>query len=78
MLSLIWMFLRLGEVVEYPSDIVDSSKLPTIFEYVRDEYDVVIIRYTTPYYLLRMLLYWLKKSDGVVLVVKNEVASPKI
>ena len=29
--------LTAGEVVEYPSDIVDSSKLPTIFEYVRDE-----------------------------------------
>ena len=34
--------LTAGEVVEYPSDIVDSSKLPAIFEYVRDEYDVVM------------------------------------
>ena len=55
---------------------VDSSKLPTIFEYVRDEYDVVII--DTPSVLsVTDAVVLAEKSDGVVLVVKNEVASLK-
>ena len=62
--------------VEYPSDIVDSSKLPAIFEYVRDEYDVVIID-TPPVLSVTDAVVLAEKSDGVVLVVKNEVASPK-
>ena len=68
--------LTAGEVVEYPSDIVDSSKLPAIFEYVRDEYDVVIID-TPPVLSVTDAVVLAEKSDGVVLVVKNEVASPK-
>ena len=68
--------LTVGEVVEYPSDIVDSSKLPAIFEYVRDEYDVVIID-TPPVLSVTDAVVLAEKSDGVVLVVKNEVASPK-
>ena len=68
--------LTAGEVVEYPSDIVDSSKLPTIFEYVRDEYDVVIID-TPPVLSVTDAVVLAEKSDGVILVVKNEVASPK-
>ena len=65
-----------GEVVEYPSDIVDSSKLPTILEYVRDEYDVLIID-TPPVLSVTDAVVLAEKSDGVILVVKNEVASPK-
>ena len=61
--------LTAGEIVEHPSEVVDSSKLSTIWEYIRDEYDVVII--DTPPVLDA------EKSDGVMLVVKNEVASPK-
>ncbi|WP_298713052.1 CpsD/CapB family tyrosine-protein kinase [uncultured Veillonella sp.] len=68
--------LTAGEVVEYPSDIVDSSKLPTILEYVRDEYDVVIID-TPPVLSVTDAVVLAEKSDGVILVVKNEVASPK-
>ena len=68
--------LTAGEVVEYPSDIVDSSKLPTIFEYVRDEYDVVIID-TPPVLDVTDAVVLAEKSDGVMLVVKNEVTSPK-
>ena len=68
--------LTAGEVVEYPSDIVDSSKLPAIFEYVRDEYDVVIID-TPPVMSVTDAVVLAEKSDGVILVVKNEVASPK-
>ena len=68
--------LTAGEVVEYPSDIVDSSKLPAIFEYVRDEYDVIIID-TPPVLSVTDAVVLAEKSDGVVLVVKNEVASPK-
>ena len=58
--------LTAGEVVEYPSDI----------EYVRDEYDVVIID-TPPVLSVTDAVVLAEKSDGVVLVVKNEVASPK-
>jgi len=65
--------LTAGEVVEYPSDIVDSSKLPAIFEYVRDEYDVVIID-TPPVLSVTDAVVLAEKSDGVILVVKNEVA----
>ena len=68
--------LTAGEVVEYPSDIVDSSKLPTILEYVRDEYDVIIID-TPPVLSVTDAVVLAEKSDGVILVVKNEVASPK-
>ena len=68
--------LEINEVVEYPSDIVDSSKLPTILEYVRDEYDVVIID-TPPVLSVTDAVVLAEKSDGVILVVKNEVASPK-
>ena len=68
--------LTAGEVVEYPSDIVDSSKLPTILEYVRDEYDVIIID-TPPVLSVTDAVVLAEKSDGVVLVVKNEVVSPK-
>ena len=68
--------LTAGEVVQHPSEVVDSSKLPTILDYVRDEYDVVII--DTPSILsVTDTVVLAEKSDGVVLVVKNEVASPK-
>lgn len=68
--------LTAGEVVQHPSEVVDSSKLPTILDYVRDEYDVVIID-TPPVLSVTDAIVLAEKSDGVMLVVRNEVASPK-
>ena len=68
--------LTAGEIVEHPSDVVDSSKLSTIWDYIRDEYDVVIID-TPPVLDVTDAIVLAEKSDGVMLVVKNEVASPK-
>ena len=65
-----------GEVVQHPSEVVDSSKLPTILDYVRDEYDVVIID-TPPVLSVTDAIVLAEKSDGVMLAVRNEVASPK-
>ena len=67
--------LTAGEIVEHPSEVVDSSKLSTIWEYIRDEYDVVIID-TPPVLDVTDAIVLAEKSDGVMLVVKNEVASP--
>ena len=58
------------EIVEHPSEIVDSSKLPTIWDYVRDEYDVVIID-TPPVLDVTDAVVLAEKSDGVILVVKK-------
>uniref|UniRef100_UPI0026EB89BC CpsD/CapB family tyrosine-protein kinase n=1 Tax=Veillonella infantium TaxID=1911679 RepID=UPI0026EB89BC len=68
--------LTAGEIVESPSEVVDSSKLSTIWDYIRDEYDVVIID-TPPVLDVTDAIVLAEKSDGVMLVVKNEVASPK-
>lgn len=68
--------LTAGEIVEHPSEVVDSSKLSTIWEYIRDEYDVVIID-TPPVLDVTDAVVLAEKSDGVMLVVKNEVTSPK-
>ena len=68
--------LTAGEIVEHPSEVVDSSKLSTIWEYIRDEYDVVIID-TPPVLDVTDAIVLAEKSDGVMLVVKNEVTSPK-
>ena len=68
--------LTAGEIVEHPSEVVDSSKLSTIWDYIRDEYDVVIID-TPPVLDVTDAIVLAEKSDGVMLVVKNEVASPK-
>ena len=68
--------LTAGEIVEHPSEVVDSSKLSTIWEYIRDEYDVVIID-TPPVLDVTDAIVLAEKSDGVMLVVKNEVVSPK-
>ena len=68
--------LTAGEIVGHPSDVVDSSKLSTIWDYIRDEYDVVIID-TPPVLDVTDAIVLAEKSDGVMLVVKNEVASPK-
>ena len=67
--------LTAGEIVEHPSEVVDSSKLSTIWEYIRDEYDVVIID-TPPVLDVTDAIVLAEKSDGVMLVVKNKVASP--
>ena len=67
--------LTAGEIVEHPSDVVDSSKLSTIWDYIRDEYDVVIID-TPPVLDVTDAIVLAEKSDGVMLVVKNEVAGP--
>jgi len=56
--------------------IVICDKLPTILDYVRDEYDVVIID-TPPVLSVTDAIVLAEKSDGVMLVVRNEVASPK-
>ena len=67
--------LTAGEVVEYPSDIVDSSKLSTVFEYIRDEYDVIIV--DTPSVLsVTDALVIAEKADGVLLVVKGDYVQP--
>ena len=68
--------LTAGEIVGHPSDVVDSSKLSTIWDYIRDEYDVVIID-TPPALDVTDAIVLAEKSDGVMLVVKNEVAGPK-
>ena len=68
--------LTAGEIVEHPSEVVDSSKLSTIWEYIRDEYDVVIID-TPPVLDVTDAVVLAEKSDGVMLVVKNEVTIPK-
>ena len=68
--------LTAGEVVTHPSEVVDSSKLSTIWDYIRDEYDVVIID-TPPVLDVTDAIVLAEKSDGVMLVVKNEVAGPK-
>ena len=68
--------LTAGEIVEHPSEVVDSSKLSTIWDYIRDEYDVVIID-TPPVLDVTDAIVLAEKSDGVMLVVKNEVAGPK-
>ncbi|ETJ16813.1 MAG: Capsular exopolysaccharide family, partial [Veillonella sp. DORA_A_3_16_22] len=60
----------------HPSEVVDSSKLSTIWDYIRDEYDVVIID-TPPVLDVTDAIVLAEKSDGVMLVVKNEVAGPK-
>ena len=69
--------LTAGEVVQHPSEVVDSSKLPTILDYVRDEYDVVIID-TPPVLSVTDAIVLAEKSDGVMLVVRNEVQAQKI
>ena len=68
--------LTAGEVVQHPSEVVDSSKLSTILGYVRDEYDVVIID-TPPVLSVTDAIVLAEKSDGVMFVVRNEVVSPK-
>ena len=68
--------LTAGEVVSHPSEVVDSSKLSTIWDYIRDEYDVVIID-TPPVLDVTDAVVLAEKSDGVMLVVKNEIVSPK-
>lgn len=64
-----------GDIIESPSDVVDSSKLSTILGYVRDEYDVVIVD-TPPVLAVTDAVVLAEKSDGVMIVVRNGVAKP--
>ena len=58
-----------GIAVESPSEVVDSHRLSTVFEYIRDEYDVIIV--DTPSVLsVTDALVIAEKADGVLLVVK--------
>nr|WP_252893818.1 hypothetical protein [Veillonella denticariosi] len=59
-----------GDPVERPSDVVDSSKLPTILNYVRDEYDVIIVD-TPPVLAVTDAVVLAEKSDGVIIVARN-------
>ena len=64
-----------GTAVESPSEVVDSHRLSTIFEYIRDEYDVIIV--DTPSVLsVTDALVIAEKSDGVLLVVKGDYVQP--
>ena len=64
-----------GSAVESPSEVVDSHRLSTIFEYIRDEYDVIIV--DTPSVLsVTDALVIAEKSDGVLLVVKGDYVQP--
>ncbi|PQL18896.1 capsular biosynthesis protein [Veillonella denticariosi JCM 15641] len=67
--------LAAGDPVERPSDVVDSSKLPTILNYVRDEYDVIIVD-TPPVLAVTDAVVLAEKSDGVIIVARNGGVSP--
>ena len=59
-----------GTTVESPSEAVDSHRLSTVFEYIRDEYDVIIV--DTPSVLsVTDALVIAEKTDGVLFVVKG-------
>ena len=61
--------------VESPSEVVDSHRLSTVFEYIRDEYDVIIV--DTPSVLsVTDALVIAEKADGVLLVVKGDYVQP--
>ena len=58
-----------GTAVESPSEVVDSHRLSTVFEYIRDEYDVIVV--DTPSVLsVTDALVIAEKGDGVLFVVK--------
>lgn len=64
-----------GIAVESPSEVVDSHRLSTVFEYIRDEYDVIIV--DTPSVLsVTDALVIAEKADGVLLVVKGDYVQP--
>ena len=64
-----------GVAVESPSEVVDSHRLSTVFEYIRDEYDVIIV--DTPSVLsVTDALVIAEKADGVLLVVKGDYVQP--
>ena len=64
-----------GIAVESPSEVVDSHRLSTVFEYIRDEYDVIIV--DTPSVLsVTDALVIAEKADGVLLVVKCDYVQP--
>ncbi|RKW67128.1 MAG: polysaccharide biosynthesis tyrosine autokinase [Veillonella sp.] len=64
-----------GIAVESPSEVVDSHRLSTVFEYIRDEYDVIIV--DTPSVLsVTDALVIAEKAAGVLLVVKGDYVQP--
>ena len=64
-----------GTKVESPSEVVDSQRLSTVFGYIRDEYDVIIV--DTPSVLsVTDALVIAEKADGVLFVVKGDYVQP--
>ena len=62
-------------IMDSPSEVVDSHRLSTVFEYIRDEYDVIIV--DTPSVLsVTDALVIAEKADGVLLVVKGDYVQP--
>ena len=64
-----------GTAVASPSEVVDSHRLSTVFEYIRDEYDVIVV--DTPSVLsVTDALVIAEKGDGVLFVVKGHYVQP--
>ena len=63
-----------GIAVESPSEVVDSHRLSTAFEYIRDEYDVIIVDTTIGAMFDALVIA--EKADGVLLAVKGDYVQP--
>lgn len=63
-----------GTPTEYPSEVVDSYKLSSVFDYVKNEYDIILVD-TPPLLSVTDALVVAEKSDGVILVVKDNSIS---
>ena len=64
-----------GTAVESPSEVVDSHRLSTVFEYIHDEYNVIVV--DTPSVLsVTDALVIAEKGDGVLFVVKGHYVQP--
>lgn len=64
-----------GTAVASPSEVIDSHRLSTVFEYIRDEYDVIVV--DTPSVLsVTDALVIAEKGDGVLFVVKGHYVQP--
>lgn len=70
-------FLPAGMAPENPLELMQSGRLPEVLEHLGTFFDWIIID-TPPVFPLADTTYWMKVTDGVLLVVREGVSERKL
>lgn len=70
-------FLPAGMAPENPMELMQSGRVPEVLDQLGTYFDWIIID-TPPMFPLADTTFWMKQSDGVLLVIREEVSERKL